>query len=81
MNVKLVIFQYFPLFLSTVESYIEIDLREYLFKNYSSYISPIKDQGTAVIVTFNMKLIQLISVEERNQKITTQAYYAMRCRN
>jgi hypothetical protein len=83
MNVELVllIFQWYSLLASTDESHIENDLRKHLFKNYSSSIRPVNDKETPINVTFNMKLMQLSSVNEREQKITSQAYYVMRWRN
>ena len=82
MNVQPVIllFQYFSFVVVSVGSYIENDLRKHLFKNYSSEIRPVNN-SKCVMVTFNMKLMQLTSVDERHQKIKTQAYYAMRWRN
>ena len=82
MDINIRIFIYFVhcliLRVSFADSHIEHDLRAYLFRNYSSYIRPVKNPNTAVNVTFNIKLMQVLSVDERDQKVTTQSYYAMR---
>ena len=83
-NIKLEIISFllcFTVYPSSVESHIENSLREYMFINYSSSIRPVNNQETTVNVTFNMKLMQILSVDERHQKITTQAYFAIRWRN
>lgn len=67
--------------IAAVQSKSEKELREYLFENYSSSVRPVKNKNTAVNVTLNMKLIQLLDVREREEKLTTQAYYSMSWKN
>ena len=81
MELQILILQYFHFVASLVESPIENDLRKHLFENYCKAIRPVRDKKTIVNVTFNMKLMQLLDVDEREEKITTQAYYSMHWRN
>lgn len=81
-NIKRLIFLIFlkhlPLFANII---FEQNLRQHLFQNYSSYIRPVKNPHDAINVSFNIKLMQVLSVDERDQKVTTQVYYSMRWKN
>ena len=59
----------------------EIDLREKLFHRYSPILRPLIDQNAVLNVTFNMKLIRLLYVEEKSQEVTSQAYFSMKWHN
>ncbi|XP_068876726.1 acetylcholine receptor subunit alpha isoform X5 [Aphelocoma coerulescens] len=49
----------------------ETRLVEDLFKDYNKVVRPVEDHRDAVIVTVGLQLIQLISVDEVNQIVTT----------
>ncbi|KAM7017263.1 acetylcholine receptor subunit alpha [Passerculus sandwichensis] len=49
----------------------ETRLVEDLFSNYNKVVRPVEDHRDAVVVTVGLQLIQLISVDEVNQIVTT----------
>ncbi|XP_030912526.1 acetylcholine receptor subunit alpha isoform X2 [Geospiza fortis] len=49
----------------------ETRLVEHLFSNYNKVVRPVEDHRDAVVVTVGLQLIQLISVDEVNQIVTT----------
>ena len=61
-------------------SSLEIELVQFLMQNYSSSIHP-TDHDTALEVSFNLRLLQVLSIDEKFQTITVQSYYQMRWNN
>ena len=59
----------------------EIKLWEKLFHRYVPTLRPLIDQNNVLNVTFNMKLIRLLYVEEKSQEVTSQAYFSMKWYN
>ena len=58
-----------------------VHLHKHLFENYSPSIRPVVDENTVTNVTFNMKMIRLLSVDEKHQKLVCLAYYSMKWHN
>nr|KAF6494237.1 cholinergic receptor nicotinic alpha 1 subunit [Rousettus aegyptiacus] len=50
-----------------------------LFENYNSVVRPVEDHHQAVEVTVGLQLIQLISVDEVNQIVTTNVRLKQNC--
>ena len=83
--------QYFLIILMSSLSYgmqyrhegatVEYKLRQHLFKQYTPSTHPMMNQNQILNVTFNMRLIRLVGVEEKSQRVTSQAYFSMKWRN
>ena len=56
----------------------EMALIEFLLQNYSSSIHPTKQNNTPLDVEFNLKVLQVLSIDEKFQTITIQSYYQVR---
>ena len=50
----------------------EYKLRQHLFNQYTPSSRPVSDPAHVLNVTFNMRLIRLVGVEEKAQKVVTQ---------
>ena len=75
--ILLVLFLYFHHVRCLSGSIEEINLREKLFQRYVPTLRPLVNQNNVLNVTFNMKLIRLMYVEEKSQEVTSQAYFSM----
>ena len=60
---------------------LQIQLRKHLLGNYSADLLPLRHETQVLNVTFNMKLIRILFVEEKTQKLGSQAYYSMKWQN
>ena len=67
--------------INNVMSNTESDLLRVLFKNCSPSTRPVGTPDKLVNVTFNIWLSQVISMDERNEKVTTKASYEMHWKN
>ena len=68
-------------FISTAVANMEGDLIKYLFKNYSPSARPVINSTSPINISFNMAIRQLISMDERAQKLTVQAKYQVMWKN
>ena len=66
-----------PTLLSAPNVAHERELVEHLFSNYSIHTRPVDDPKLPLDVRFNMKLMRLLAVDEKHQKVTSQAYFGM----
>uniref|UniRef100_A0A8C4U9F8 Cholinergic receptor nicotinic alpha 1 subunit n=1 Tax=Falco tinnunculus TaxID=100819 RepID=A0A8C4U9F8_FALTI len=57
----------------------ETRLVEDLFRDYNKVVRPVEDHRDAVVVTVGLQLIQLISVDEVNQIVTTNVRLKQNC--
>ena len=78
---RTVIVLHFILYLSFANGHSEKTLRQHLFANYSSFTRPLKNESEPIYINFSMKLIRLYTVEERTEKLASQAYYAVSWQN
>ena len=73
--------QWFIVSTPTVFANMENDLIKYLFKNYSASSRPVINASKSINISFNMVLRQLISMDERAQKLMVQADYIVEWKN
>ncbi|XP_075438971.1 acetylcholine receptor subunit beta-like, partial [Ascaphus truei] len=64
-----------------VSAQIEGDLRDKLFQNYHANVRPTKTPEEKVAVHVGMTLAQLISLNEKNEELTTKVYMDMEWRD
>lgn len=51
--------------------HVEGELMKQLFANYTPCVRPVLERKTPIVVTFNMKLMRILAVEEKNQKLVS----------
>ena len=62
-------------------SYAEKGLIDHLLTGYSIHMRPVRNASNPVDVTFGFTLIQIVSLVERDQLITTKLWMRMKWRN
>lgn len=67
--------------ISVSASYMEQKLLQKLLLNYSSAVRPVAEPNTIINITFNMKIWQVIHIEEKYQRITIHNYFQMNWKN
>ena len=52
---------------------LELQLREHLFAKYSKSVVPVSEYHRAIVVKFDMVLLRILSMDEREEKVTVCA--------